>query len=83
MGFNSLKATEPLRGGSLLFTTKLPKVNNKDTRKTQTFSLMYGFCSNMTLYSASLLLTTLIFTLAPYDTGDCYYFESTLSLCCQ
>ena len=25
MGFNSLKATEPLRGGSLLFTTKYPE----------------------------------------------------------
>ena len=24
MGFNCLKATEPLRGGSLLFTTKSP-----------------------------------------------------------
>ena len=26
MGFNCLKATEPLRGGSLLFTTKLPDI---------------------------------------------------------
>ena len=27
MGFNCLKATEPLRGGSLLFTTKLTTTN--------------------------------------------------------
>ena len=26
MGFNCLKATEPLRGGTLLFTTKLPSI---------------------------------------------------------
>ena len=26
MGFNCLKATEPLRGGSLLFTTKFPEI---------------------------------------------------------
>ena len=26
MGFNCLKASEPLRGGSLLFTTKLPEI---------------------------------------------------------
>ena len=26
MGFNSLKATESLRGGSLRFTTKLPEI---------------------------------------------------------
>ena len=26
MGFNRLKATEPLRGGTLLFTTKLPSI---------------------------------------------------------
>ena len=26
MGFNCLKATEPLRGGTLLFTFKLPSV---------------------------------------------------------
>ena len=26
MGFNCLKATEPLRGGSLPFTTKLPEI---------------------------------------------------------
>ena len=26
MGFNSFKATEPLRGGSLLFTTKFPEI---------------------------------------------------------
>ena len=26
MGFNCLKATEPLRGGSLLFTTYFPEI---------------------------------------------------------
>ena len=26
MGFNCLKATKPLRGGSLLFTTKFPEI---------------------------------------------------------
>ena len=26
MGFNRLKATEPLRGGTSLFTTKLPSI---------------------------------------------------------
>ena len=26
MGFNCLKATEPLQGGSLLFTTKFPEI---------------------------------------------------------
>ena len=26
MGFNCLKAIEPLRGGSLLFTTKFPEI---------------------------------------------------------
>ena len=26
MGFNCLKATEPLKGGSLLFTTKFPEI---------------------------------------------------------
>ena len=26
MGFNFLKATEPLRGGALLFTSKLPLI---------------------------------------------------------
>ena len=26
MGFNCLKAKEPLRGGTLLFTTKLPSI---------------------------------------------------------
>ena len=26
MGFKCLKATEPIRGGSLLFTTKFPKI---------------------------------------------------------
>ena len=26
MGFNCLKATEPLRGGNLLFTTKFPEI---------------------------------------------------------
>ena len=26
MGFNCLKATDPLRGGSLLFTTKFPEI---------------------------------------------------------
>ena len=26
MGFNCLKATEPLRGGSLLFTIKFPEI---------------------------------------------------------
>ena len=26
MGFNCLKATEPLRGGVLLFKTKFPKI---------------------------------------------------------
>ena len=26
MGFNCIKATEPLRGGSLLFTTKFPEI---------------------------------------------------------
>ena len=26
MGFNSLKATEPLRGGSLFFTNKFPEI---------------------------------------------------------
>ena len=26
MGFNSLKTTEPLPGGSLLFTTKFPEI---------------------------------------------------------
>ena len=25
-GFNYIKATEPLRGGSLIFTTKFPKI---------------------------------------------------------
>ena len=30
MGFNCLKAIEPLRGGSLLFTTQFPKIPGTD-----------------------------------------------------
>ena len=33
MGFNCLKATEPLWGGSLLFTTKFPEIPEYNFRK--------------------------------------------------
>ena len=33
MGFNCLKATEPLWGGSLLFTTKFPEIPKYNLRK--------------------------------------------------
>ena len=38
MGFNCLKATEPLQGGSLLFTTKFPEISGThliDLKKTR------------------------------------------------
>ena len=45
------------------------------------FSLMmYRFCSSNALYAASLSFTMFIFLLNPYNTRDCYYFESNLSL---
>ena len=38
------------------------------------FSLViYGFCSNNVLYSASLSFKMFIFLLTPSDTRDCYY----------
>ena len=41
MGFNCLKATEPLRGDSLLFTTKFPEILGRhliDLRKYERLS---------------------------------------------
>ena len=40
--------------------------------------MMYGFCSNNALYSASLSFTIFIFILNPFNTWDCNYFESNL-----
>ena len=46
MGFNCLKAIEPLRGGSLLFTTKFPEIpgthfSYKDSAFPFTFSYLF------------------------------------------
>ena len=35
MEFNCLKATEPLRGGSLLFTTKFPEIPTSEGWKAE------------------------------------------------
>ena len=42
--------------------------------------MMYVFCSNNVLYSASFSFTIFIFLLILFDTCDCYYFKSYLSL---
>ena len=42
--------------------------------------MIYGFCSSNTLYSASPSFRMLIFLLAPFDTCNCYYFESDFNL---
>ena len=42
--------------------------------------IMYGFCNSKTLYWASLPFGMFIFFLTPFDTWDCYYFKSNLSL---
>ena len=43
MGFNCLKATEPLRGDSLLFTTAGSFPSNHFLKKTAIFQISYGF----------------------------------------
>ena len=44
------------------------------------FFSMYGFCNNNALYSASLLFKMFIFLLTSFETWDCHYFGSNLSL---
>ena len=41
---------------------------------------MYGFCSNDALYSLCVSFRVFIFLLTPFDTWDCYYLRSYLSL---
>ena len=41
---------------------------------------MYGFCSNDALYSLCVSFRVFIFLLTPFDTWDCYYLGSYLSL---
>ena len=42
--------------------------------------IMYRFCSIHPLYPASLSFTMFIFLLAPFNTWECHYFQSNLSL---
>ena len=44
---------------------------------------MCGFCRNNAPYSAILSFTMFIFLLNHFNTWDCYFFESSLSLVCH
>ena len=46
MGFNCLKTTEPLRGGTLLFTTKLPSILSFQNIFCQLFFNSYVLIAN-------------------------------------
>ena len=41
--------------------------------------MMYGYCSNNALHSLSCSFAIFIFLLNPFNTWQCYYFESNVA----
>ena len=72
-----------IEGGHQDFLIEMEGVSIEGGQKHCFLLMVYGFCSNNALYSAILSVTMFIFLLNPFNTWDCYYFETNINLMCH